>query len=287
MSIKALFTSRFEGGYIIEADWRQIEVVGAAIISQDPQLMDDLRNGRDLHCQAVAWTTDRDYDEVYAAYKAGDEATAKLRKGRKYCTFSLFYGAEAASIAAKTGLPKKVVQSFMKKFYARYHVLGSFHEEIAVAVRRSKVPTGELIDGHPQHQGQYIMPTGRRLVFTEERAPKYVSTPTTFSPTKMKNYFSQSFAGGDIVPMVHGELLRMLMDSPVLRDYCLMINHIHDSVIFDCHPDALDVACRTIKYTMEDMPFYLSMYFGIETDLDFPVDVEVGHVWTEMKPWTG
>jgi len=59
--IKECFTSRFEGGKIVEFDYSQLEVIGLAVLSKDPQLMKDLRDGLDLHCVNTASLYQKDY----------------------------------------------------------------------------------------------------------------------------------------------------------------------------------------------------------------------------------
>ena len=55
---------------------------------------------------------------------------------------------------------------------------------------------------------------------------------TVFSPTQLKNYPVQGFATGDIVPEVLGRLRRVLTEKG-LSDKVLLVNTVHDSVLFD------------------------------------------------------
>lgn len=47
--IKSCFRSRFPSGVLLEVDFSQLEVVGVALLSNDPVLKDDIRSGRDMH----------------------------------------------------------------------------------------------------------------------------------------------------------------------------------------------------------------------------------------------
>jgi len=52
--IKECFTTRFENGSIVNADFSQLEVVGLAILSLDQQLIADIRSGMDMHIVRAA-----------------------------------------------------------------------------------------------------------------------------------------------------------------------------------------------------------------------------------------
>ena len=94
--IKSCFPSRFEGGYIVEADFSQLEVVGLAALSQDSNLIEDLLSGRDMH-------------RYYTAQRLGikeEEVQPKDRTFTKRMTFQLQYGSGAANMARKLGLHK-------------------------------------------------------------------------------------------------------------------------------------------------------------------------------------
>ena len=52
--IKSCFRSRFPSGVLLEVDFSQLEVVGVALLSNDPVLKDDIRSGRDMHRRRAA-----------------------------------------------------------------------------------------------------------------------------------------------------------------------------------------------------------------------------------------
>ena len=83
--------------------------------------------------------------------------------------------------------------------------------------------------------------------------------------------------------MMLGKLLRVLKNDEKLRNKCLMINTIHDSIMFDCMPDEIFYAGKVIKETMENAPKYFHEIFGKVFDLPLKVDVEYGSSWDEMK----
>lgn len=64
--VKRMFISRFgKDGVMAEIDYSQLEVIVQAVLSRDPQLMQDVIDGVDFHCKRLAFKLQEDYDEVY------------------------------------------------------------------------------------------------------------------------------------------------------------------------------------------------------------------------------
>ena len=59
LQIKDCFTSRGNlsyGACLLELDYSQLEVIGAAIISGDVNMHEDIVNGVDAHSQSASWS---------------------------------------------------------------------------------------------------------------------------------------------------------------------------------------------------------------------------------------
>ncbi|MES9280132.1 DNA polymerase, partial [Cutibacterium acnes] len=68
--VKQMFTSRFDGGKIVEADYSALEVVGLCGFSKDRALTKALVEGIDMHCMRLAAKLGETYEEV--KHKAKD-----------------------------------------------------------------------------------------------------------------------------------------------------------------------------------------------------------------------
>jgi len=54
--IKECFVSRWgDDGEIVQADFSQLEVIGAAFLSGDPKMYEDILAGIDSHSQSASW----------------------------------------------------------------------------------------------------------------------------------------------------------------------------------------------------------------------------------------
>lgn len=286
VNIKKCFKSRWEDGYIVEADFSQLEVVGAAIVSGDENMKQDLLDGIDSHSQSAAWLNPQySYDEILSGYKAEDPFFTKLRKNAKGPRFELQYGAGAKSIAENNNLTKDEAQGFIDRYYERYATLRQFQQSVREEVESNLKPIDEYHNGVQVEEGTYVSITGRRYKFKQQPAPKFLrdkGVMLSISPTQIANYPMQGFATGDIVPEVLGRIHRALGISDDLWNYCLPINTVHDSIIFDVKEKVLQKAGSLIKATMQSAPSWMKMRFGVDIDLPLNVDVEYGKDWSSL-----
>jgi len=284
--IKHCFTSRFEGGSILEADYSQLEVIVLAHLSNDFQLKADLLSGMDMHRVRAAELFDIPEDDV----------TSKQRKIAKAFSFQLQYGAGAPSMAEKNEQPEALAKKFIENFYARYPDVKAWQERVKADVEASRRPSKKQTKlGRTAGVGFITSETGRNYVFFEDDNPYYnpsakwgksSKSATNFSPTKMKNYPVQGMATGDIVPMMLGELFEELMSHPEYKENVLLINTVHDSVMFDCKftdERKIEEVGSWIKNIMEFAPTRLKEHFDIAFELPLTVEVEAGSTWGELK----
>lgn len=283
--IKNCFTSRFKDGYILETDFSTLEVTGVAFLSQDENLIADLTEGKDLHCMSASFLYGEDYDTIYAAVQAGDKEWVKKRKASKSPTFQLQYGAGYKSIAKKCGLSEEVAKTFIQNYYGRYCGLRDWQEANIEQVKANRRQTGQHTpSGFPLGEAYLPSLTGRLYYFKEQEAPEWMhrkGTYSSFQPTQIKNYPSQGFATGDLVPMCVGELFYALKACPNLRDKALLINTVHDSVLLDVEASALEQTIEIVEKVLTDAPKYLKLHFDLNFNLPIKVESSYGRTWAE------
>lgn len=290
--IKRFFTSRFgQHGFIVEADFSQLEVIGLAFLSGDEQLRADILSGKDRHCINAEFLYGKPYDLIKHAVDQGDEEWVLKRKKAKAPGFLIQYGGGAEAMSKQTGLSKEQCQEFIENYYRRYTGVKQWQDDIADEVKSRRVITDELTEGgQPRGVGWHVSITGRKYVFKEYDAPDFLKrrgTMTSFSPTQMKNYPVQGFATGDIVPLVLGEVCERFYQDRALAEKALLINTVHDSILLDVHKDILYEACKTLKETMEEAPKLIEGTFGLKFDLPLEVGVSYGKNWLEQVEWRG
>ena len=169
--VKRVFTSRWDGGYIVEADFAQLEFRTAAFLAQDETAMREIETGFDVHS--------------YTAKVITDAGQPTSRQAAKEHTFAPLFGA--------TGYGRsKAEQAYYTHFTEKYAGIGKWHQRLAAEALRFLKITNV---------------SGRQYAFPDV-ARRANGSPTHF--TMIKNYPVQGFATGDVVPVVLNELHRML-----------------------------------------------------------------------------
>ena len=269
--IKECFTTRFENGKIVNADFSQLEVVGLAIISQDEQLIQDIRSGMDMHTVRAA-----------LLFNVPEGAVTKAqRQTAKQLSFQLSYGAGAKSMAETNGIALKLAKKFIEQYYERYKRVKQWQDSVALSVRENRTIQGHTPSGLPRGVGSYIAPNGRKYSFTEYDNRSFDGTlDATFSPTEMKNYPIQGYSA-DVMAVYRSMLLRQLIGQ--MQDNILFINSVHDSVMFDCK-DGESVAhvVKVLYNTCKELPRRLEHLWKHKIPLEFKIDVETGPSWATL-----
>lgn len=118
-AIRKIVESRFDGGYILEGDYSQLEFRVAGFLSKDPQAYDDVLKGTDVHS--------------YTASIIGCS-----RQDAKAHTFKPLYG-------GVSGTPAQ--QAYYTAFKEKYEKVTEWHKELekeAVRTKEIKLPSGRV-----------------------------------------------------------------------------------------------------------------------------------------------
>lgn len=270
MSIKKYFQSRFgDGGLLIEADYSQLEIAVLAHLSNDQQLIYDLKNKVDIHSQN-------------AKALFGSAFTPEQRRLAKQLSFQLQYGAGYASMAKSNNIKKSLAKKFIEKYYERYPEIAHYHDNQYRQAMANRMPgTKQTKDGFPAGTTYIRGETGRRYFLEEEDNPYRPGEPS-FSPTKLKNYNVQGTATGDIVPMMLGKLYRTIKAKEEWDDKVLLINTTHDSVTLDCESQYVNEVIDTLYDVLEQAPDFYTKLSGVVFKLPLPIEVKIGHSWEEL-----
>ena len=165
--VKRVFVSRWENGYICEADFAQLEFRTAAFLAQDEIAMEEINTGFDVHS--------------YTAKVISDAGQPTTRQQAKEHTFAPLFGA--------TGYGRsKAEEAYYIHFTEKYEGVAKWHKSLAdEAVRFNKITNV----------------SGRQYAFPDVKRNKRGGVSHF---TMIKNYPVQGFATGDVVPVVLIEL---------------------------------------------------------------------------------
>ena len=189
--VKKVFVSRWEGGYIMDADFAQLEFRTAAFLAQDETAMQEIQTGFDVHSYTAQVITE-----------AGQPTT---RQEAKAHTFAPLFGA--------TGYGRsKAEAAYYHHFVEKYKGVAAWHRNLGEEALRFQKITN--ISGR-----QYAFPDVKR---------RDNGMPSHF--TMIKNYPVQGFATGDVVPVVLNklhELLQPLQSCVVNSVHDSMVVDVH------------------------------------------------------------
>lgn len=281
--IREHFTSRFEDGRLMEVDLSQIEVVVQAQLSDDANMLNDIKNGIDFHSKRAAFAHHTPYEDVLKAVKDNSHPDHakwnKIRKSAKIVSFQKAYGAGVKKIAATTGLSKSEVQAFMDAEDANYPNVPATQQAWIDEVKRSTM----VRDG--KTCGILTNPIGVQYRFFQEDWNGHKE----YKPTAIKNYPIQGFSA-DILKIILSDLRRVIYNynrdhSDPLSPDILIVNTVHDSVIFDV-PGWVDVKHLggVLKRHFVTYPLHvLKNTWGVEFKVPISADVDVGENWRNME----
>lgn len=274
--VKDFFISRYDGGFIVEADYSQLEVIYLAHITKDKQLIEDLLSGVDMHRVRAA--------ELFSVSLSA--VTPAMRKTAKAFSFMLQYGAGANHMAEKAKTTTAMARKFIENYYNRYPEVKMWQSKMFSTVKAGayKIPQ-KSPKGFPLKESKIVSETGRIYTFKEGDAPEWMASKgkeTSFKPTEVKNYPIQGGATGDIVPMMLGQVNRMIVENGFIKGV-KFIGTVHDSMIFDVHPDSLHEFLPLLKKVLESAPEAYEQNFGVPIDLPMKVEINYGPNWGDTS----
>lgn len=271
--IKEVFISRWgDDGVIIEADYKQLEVIALAYVSGCKSLIKDIFDGVDIHT-GLGMTLYGDHHVM----------SKEERRIIKTINFGLIFGGQPRSLAEQAGVTVLFATQAVEAFYKRYPGVKEWHDSLVKKANTHGELTGNRTNtGQQVHKYTTRSATGRYYTYyTEDN--DYRPGQTRWPITKMKNYPVQGLATGDIVPTMVGILYDVLKSNAKLARSCLMVNQVHDSIMFDCRKDVLNEALHVIRDTLEDAPRIISQIYNIKFELPLKVSVSVGPNWKDVK----
>ncbi|KAG5509650.1 hypothetical protein JKF63_06355 [Porcisia hertigi] len=296
-SLRDMFISRFgDKGMCIEADYSQLEVVALAVLASDEQMLDDLRHNVDFHCKRVTMMRpDLKYTDVLQRAKKNKEPEfVKLRQQAKIFSFQRQYGAGVRMLSQSTGLTQDQVRMLIEKENETYRGVEVFNKMVTLSANNydASLQNGvRNVRGHQFFKGMFPVLTGSRYVFTESDVPEgmlrerdAVRKSTNFSPTHLKNYPVQGFAG-EIVQVMLGVLWRHFLANHNYNGLAVLTNTVHDCVWVDCHVSVYRQVAKDVEFIMDGVRTVLNaLYPEMQVSVDFPCDVVAGENMGALRP---
>lgn len=243
--VRKCIVSRFDGGRVVEADFAGLEFRVAGELSRDPQIIDDILSGKDVHKQTASIINQCDVSEV----------TKDMRQAAKAYTFAPLYGGMGMA-------EPEHVQQYFREYFEIYKGLAQWHKSLMDGVLRT---------------GIVRTPSGREFEF---KNAKRLRNGRITNATAVVNYPVQSFATGDIVPLACIRALKRFKSEEFKSRLILTV---HDSIVVDCHPDEMDAVCEALKWAMLGVREEVKERFDYDPVIPLDIEIEAGKNWMTMS----
>ncbi len=232
-----------DGCVLVSADYSQIELRLLAHFSQDSNLIEAFKEGKDIHATTASKIFRVPFEEV----------TSAMRSSAKAVNFGIIYGISSFGLAKNANVTNYQAKKFMEGYFATYPAVKEYmNENIKVA----------------KEQGYLRTMLGRIRYFPELTSSQY--TVRAFGERAAMNMPLQGSAS-DIIKLamlkVKSELEKKGLKSK-------LILQVHDELILDVPEAEEDEVKGLLVSTMENV---------VELRVPLIVNVASGKNWYEAK----
>ena len=218
--IRKAFIPSVSGGFIISADYSQIELRLMAHMSGDPHLIDAFNRGMDIHTATAA--------KVFKVSE--DDVTKEQRSRAKVANFGIIYGISAFGLSQRLGMSRTDSKALIEEYFRSYPQVKEYmNNMIAMAKEKGYV---ETIYGRKRFLPDINSRNAVVRSFSERNA---INAPLQGS-------------AADIIKMA------MVKVSEAMKGMkSILIAQVHDELLFDVYPGELEDLEKIVKEAMENV----------------------------------
>ncbi len=239
--IRKAFVPDSPDGFIVSADYSQIELRIMAHLSQDQHLIAAFRRGEDVH-RATA-------SKIFGI--PAEEVTDEQRRVAKTANFGIMYGISSFGLAQRLGISRTEAGKIIKDYFAAFPSISSFIDDTVAAAREN---------------GYVETLFGRRRYL-----PDINSKNATVRALAERNAVNAPIQGtsADIIK------LAMIRVDEKMRSCGMksrMVLQIHDELLFDAPAGERDALVALVRECMESV---------VELSIPLTVECNYGKNWLE------
>jgi len=230
-----------KGYKVVAADYSQIELRIMTHLSQDANLIQAFREGRDIHRATAA--------EIMGL--AENEVTSEQRRSAKAINFGLIYGMSAFSLAKQLGISRGDAKVYVDTYFDRYPGVRKYMEQ----TRAEAAETGYVETVY-----------GRRLYLPDINSSKQMlkrAAERTAINAPMQG------TAADIIKMAMVDVANWLHNS---RYKAKMVMQVHDELVFEVPESELDAVIDGVRVRMQHCA---------SLNVPLIVDIGIGDSWEE------
>ena len=218
--IRKAFVPSTEEGFILSADYSQIELRIMAHLSCDAHLIDAFNRGVDVHASTAAKIFGKNYEDV----------TPDERRIAKTANFGIMYGISAFGLSQRLHNSVKESKKIIDDYFAAFPAVRSFIDDVLVSAKEN---------------GYVETLFGRRRYI-----PDINSKNATVRGLAERNAVNAPIQGtsADIIKMAMVTMQRRMKEMNLRSK---MVLQIHDELLFDVLPDEVETLGKLVKEVME------------------------------------
>lgn len=241
--IRKAFVPENDDGYILSADYSQIELRLLAHVSGDKNLIEAFKSGEDVHTLTASKIFDVPISEV----------TKDMRYKAKAVNFGIVYGQSKYGLAKSLNITPSEAENFINKYFETYPDIKSYMEKMTEYVQKN---------GYVQSM------FGRRRYLQDEMNSSN-GILQEFAKRAAINHPMQSSAA-DLIKMA---MIRFNDDIVKANLKSKMIIQVHDELVVEVANGEQDIVQKMVVEAME---------LGQPLALPLVVDVNIGKTWQEL-----
>lgn len=313
--VESLIRPDKEGWLCCRIDYSQLEVYTLGYQSDCYRLIDDIKEGLDLHSLSLAGALGESYEKIVELVQTDPHVEKLRKKVGKPITFGIQYGAAVRTIAENAEISEKQAAKAVDGYYRRYpeikqffdHVQGYIQESSVIAKRQDvnkferKIlkhgrrfsgnvellpikdwDTGQTIhrNDYPRHVGYYRSITGRKYSYDSDGSIRNGRVREQFRRPIIQNYCNQGFAE-DIQCASGISLFHYLLQN---KGKVEMVNEIHDCKDFLFSKQyTVEILEQLVYHMTQGYKEVMKDLLGLTLDLNLLVDVEVGSNFRDLS----
>ncbi len=241
--LRKLFTSSFEDGMIVSADYSQIELRLLAHFSKDENLINSFKAGQDIHASTASRVFGVPLEEV----------TSKMRSMSKAVNFGIIYGISEYGLSQNIHTTPKEAKEFIKKYFELYPTIKSYMD-------------GNIESAKQKGYASTLL--GRVRYIPELNSSNY--PVRQFGERVAMNMPLQGTAS-DIIKMAMINVNNKIKQAGLKSKLILQI---HDELIVDACKEEVETVSSILKQEMENV---------VKLSIPLTVEVSSGKSWFDAK----
>lgn len=241
--LRKVFVPSQKDGFIVSADYSQIELRLLAGFSGDEKLIDAFNRGEDIHARTAS--------EIFGINI--NDVTSELRRQAKAINFGIVYGISDFGLSQNIGISRKEASEYIKTYFERYPKIEEYMKKNVEYCKEN---------------GYIKTIFGRIRPIPEINSSNY--NLRTFGERAAMNMPLQGSAS-DIIKLAMVKIYSKMKEKNLKSKIILQV---HDELVVDCASGELDEVKEILKLGMENVT---------EMDVKLTVNIESGKTWYDAK----